>query len=232
MEKSKILDHGCGGGYALFFLASKGYSNIWGIDVDETERHSLRKNACNKIFKIILNTKHDRILQYDGKKTEFLDSSFDYIFSQQVIEHVNSKLLNSYISEEIRILKDNGFVLHQIPHRLGPYEGHTKKWFIHWLPQNLYYYLLRNNIKSLKLVKRELFLRWPWQLKNYFKKNFKNVDNVVNLRLKDNISSEEYSKKEKTIRKTLVFIFNLPILGLFFLKIFSNFFQLEILARK
>ena len=92
--------------------------------------------------------------------------------------------------------------------------------------------MLRNNIKSLKLVKRELFLRWPWQLKNYFKKNFKNVDNVVNLRLKDNISSEEYSKKEKTIRKTLVFIFNLPILGLFFLKIFSNFFQLEILARK
>ena len=57
--KSKILDHGCGAGYALFFLASKGYTNIWGIDVDETEEHSLRKNACNKIFKIkyIINIK-------------------------------------------------------------------------------------------------------------------------------------------------------------------------------
>ena len=66
-------------------LASKGYLNIWGIDINETEWHSIRKNACDKIFKIILNTKHDRILQYDGKKIEFLDSSFDYIFSQQVI---------------------------------------------------------------------------------------------------------------------------------------------------
>ena len=75
-------------------------------------------------------------------------------------------------------------------------------------------------------------MRWPWELKNYFKIDFKNADNLVNLRLKDNISSEEYSKKEKIIRKTLVFIFNLPILGLFFLKIFMNFFQLEILARK
>ena len=96
----------------------------------------------------------------------------------------------------------------------------------------MYYYLLRNDVKSLQLVKRELFLRWPWELKNFFKKYFKNVDNVVNLRLKDNVLSEEYSKKEKIIRKTLVFLFKLPILGLVFLKIFSNFFQLEILARK
>ena len=90
-----------------------------------------RKNACNKIFKIIFNTNSERIKTYNGKKINFNDNSFDYIFSQQVIEHVESNLLESYLSEEKRILKKNGLVFHQIPHRLGPFEGHTKKWFIH-----------------------------------------------------------------------------------------------------
>ena len=39
---------------------------------------------------------------------------FNFIFSQQVIEHVKDNLLNSYISEEKRTLRTNGIVLHQI----------------------------------------------------------------------------------------------------------------------
>ena len=69
------------------------------------------------------------------KKINCEDNSFDYIFSQKVIEHVESNLLDSYLSEEKRILKKNGLVLHKITHRLGPFLGHTKKWFIHWLPK-------------------------------------------------------------------------------------------------
>ena len=135
--KSKILDHGCGVGHALFMLASKGYTNIWGIDINQSESFIIRKKACNRIFKVILNTKSDRIANYNGKKINFKNNSFEYIFSQQVIEHVHSALLDKYISEESRVLKNNGLVLHQIPHRLGPFEGHTKKWFIHWLPKTV-----------------------------------------------------------------------------------------------
>ena len=229
---SKILDHGCGAGYTLFFLAVKGYSNIWGIDINNNRNFRVRKNVCNKIFKIVLGSKKNRISNYDGKKIKFKSNSFDYIYSQQVIEHVTCKLLDNFISEEKRILKTNGLALHQIPHRLGPFEGHTKKWLIHWLPKKIYYFYLKDDKKNLHLVQNELFLRWPWELNLYFKKYFNNVNNLVKLRLRYDVFSEEYSKKEKIIRNILVYLFNIPVLGKLFLKIFSVFFQLELLVRK
>ena len=231
-KKSKVLDHGCGTGLTLFFLASKGYNNIWGIDVDNSDAFVNRKKASNKIFKIILNLKVNIINNYNGKKVDFKSASFDYIFSQQVIEHLQSKYLESYISEEQRILKINGLALHQIPHRLGPFEGHTKKWFIHWLPKSIYYYILRNDEQKLRLVKSALFLRWPWKLKSSFKQHFKSINNLVSLRLKEDVFSEEYSIKERIIRKALVYIFRIPVLGYLFLKLFSVFFQLELLVKK
>ena len=231
-EKSKILDHGCGSGLTLFMLASKGYTNIWGIDINQSKSFIARKKACNNTFKIIFNTKSDRIMNYDGKFINFKNKTFDYIYSQQVIEHVQSHLLDKYISEESRILKNDGSVLHQIPHRLGPFEGHTKKWFIHWLPKKIYLYCLKNDKDNLRLVKNDLFLRWPWELKSYFNKYFNNVSNIVHMRLKLDILSEEYSKKEEVIRKMLVFLFRIPVIGILFLKLFSIFFQLEILVKK
>ena len=78
---SKILDHGCGAGHALFMLASKGYTNIWGIDTNQTEGFIIRKKACNRIFKVILNTKSDRISNYDANKINFKNNTFDYLFS-------------------------------------------------------------------------------------------------------------------------------------------------------
>ena len=96
-------------------LASKGYTNIWGIDINQSKSFIARKKACNNTFKIILNTKSDRIVNYDGKFINFKNKTFDYIYSQQVIEHVQSHLLDKYISEESRILKNDGSALHQIP---------------------------------------------------------------------------------------------------------------------
>ena len=198
--ESKILDHGCGSGITLFFLASQGYSNIWGVDINNTKSFEESKNNCNKVFKIIFNNNIDRIQRYNGKKINFDDDTFDYVYSQQVIEHVESDLLDNFILEESRILKRNGLALHQIPHRLSPFEGHTKKWFIHWFPKRLYFYFLRHHNQSLWLVKNALFLRWPWEIKSIFKKYFQEVDNIVSLRLKKDIVSEEYSRKEKIIR--------------------------------
>ena len=94
------------------------------------------------------------------------------------------------------------------------------------------HHLLKNEVQKLLVVKKALFLKWPWQLKFYFKKYFNQVDNVSFMRLKYNVSSGEYSKKEKIIRKFLILTFNLPLLGKIFLKFLSIFFQLEILAKK
>lgn len=231
-KNSKILDHGCGGGYTLFFLAINGYDNLYGIDINSTKEFYKKKNLCNKIFKIILNTKENVIQNYDGRKIPFKNDFFDFIYSQQVIEHVKNNLLDDFLSEEKRILKKVGFALHQIPHRLGPFEGHTKKWFIHWLPKNIYHYILKDDNIRLNLVKNALFLKWPWQLNAYFNKYFDQVNNISYMRLKYNVASGEYSKKEDYTRKVLIFLFNLPIFGNFLLKTLSIFFQLEVLVNK
>jgi SAM-dependent methyltransferase len=228
---SKILDHGCGSGATLFFLALNGYKNIWGIDINDTKHFNVMKKFNNKIFRIILNSKDDRIQSYNGKRIPFKNSYFDFIFSQQVIEHVESKLFNHYLAEEKRTLNKNGIVLHQIPHRLGPFEGHTKRWIIHWFPKKLYHYIIKNDAYKLSLVKNYLFLKWPWKLIRHFNIYFNQVDNISYIRLKHNIDSNEYSKKEKIIRKILVFFFNLPLVGKLFISFFAVFFQLEILAK-
>lgn len=229
--KSNILDHGCGDALTLFFLVLNGYQNVWGIDINNSKAFDTRMKSCNKIFKVILKTKKNRIQVYNGREIPFKSNFFNFIFSQQVIEHVKDSLLNSYLSEEKRTLNENGIVLHQIPHRLGPFEGHTKRWIIHWFPKTMHLYLLKNEAQKL-LVKKALFLKWPWQLKFHFKKYFNQVDNVNFLRLNFNIVSGEYSKKEQIIRKFFILIFNLPLIGKIFLKFLSVFFQLEILAKK
>ena len=122
--------------------------------------------------------------------------------------------------------------MHQIPHRLGPFEGHTKRWFIHWLPSRIYHFILKNDIQKLHLVQNALFLRWPWELKTCFKKYFKSVNNLVSARLKDDVFSEEYSTKERLLRKVIIFLFKLPIVGKLFLRLLSIFFQLELFVQK
>ena len=186
----------------------------------------------SKILKTVLKAEEKKIQLYDGKNAPFHKEKFDIIFSQQVIEHVHPNLLNYYLSEEKRILKKGGLAFHQIPHRLGPFEGHTNKWFIHWLPKAIYHYLLKNNKDKLYLVKNHLFLKWPWTIKKQFFEYFLSVTNITFYRLRYSVDSEEYTWKEKFIRKSLVLIFKIPIIGDISSRFLAIFFQLEILAKK
>ena len=231
-KKLKILDHGCGGGMTVFFLVSKGYHNVWGIDVSDTAFFKLNSKKINTVLKVITGQRFLKIRTYNGKKIPFKANFFNIIFSQQVIEHVQEKLLQYYLAEEKRVLKEEGLIFHQIPHRLVPYEGHTKRWFIHWLPHQIYHYLLGKDKEKLKLVKNFLFLKWPWVIKKEFNKYFYDISNVTHLRLKYEINSNEYSLKEKILRKLLYFLFNIPHLGKYISKILSIFFQLEIIGKK
>ena len=63
------------------------------------------KTHVIKYLKLSLTQTVRELKLTTGKKINFNDNSFDYIFSQQVIEHVESNLLESYLSEEKRILK-------------------------------------------------------------------------------------------------------------------------------
>ena len=166
-EEMSILDHGCGGGMTVLYLIALGYRGARGVDIGSDDnfchlnRIAMMAGATDRVFTV-----------YDGHKLPFQTESVDFIYSNQVIEHVSEKYIDAYFSEERRILKYRGIALHQIPHRLTPYDSHTRTWCIHYLP-----YGLRNTLYALSghdpaYVERILSYRWPWfhrrMLRHYF----------------------------------------------------------------
>ena len=101
-KNGKLLDFGCG---------SKPYKSLFTVD----EYVGLDTNQSGHSHK---NENIDVL--YDGKKIPFDDSSFDYIFSSEVLEHVFN--INEIISELHRVLKVNGKILITLPFVWGEHE--------------------------------------------------------------------------------------------------------------
>lgn len=99
----KVLDIGCGDGVFMHYLkrfSSKSFKQVRemiGIDISETTIHE-----CQKYYK----GDYQSIIKYDGKKLPFINSSFDSIFTNCVLEHIPS--LEKSLSEMNRVLKPNG----------------------------------------------------------------------------------------------------------------------------
>mgnify|MGYP001765045447 CR=1 FL=1 len=67
----------------------------------------------------------------------FADDWFDVVISEEVVEHVPTSLVANYYSEAARVLRPDGVAYYTVPHRLGPYDSHTRTWFVHYLPRML-----------------------------------------------------------------------------------------------
>ncbi len=103
---ARVLDFGCGAGKMVQEYCAAGY-DAFGCDisiVDESER--LRR----------IDEKNGLI--------PFADSLFDFVFSDQVLEHVQDHALA--FAELARVLKPGGISLHIFPARLKPTEAHVQ----------------------------------------------------------------------------------------------------------
>ena len=163
-KSSKILDHGCGNCLTVLFLILKGYKNVWGATVNfnnDTRKTNYIRNI-NRIISIILNSKNTkRVIIYNGFELPFSKNYFDIIFTKQVLEHISPENRLDFWFEEKRVLHNDGILYHQIPHRLVPFEAHTKKWFFHWFPQNITLKMLGQGSSEYEFTKNYLFLQWP-----------------------------------------------------------------------
>jgi len=124
-----ILDHGCGGGVTLLYLLALGYTGIYGATVGNP------REMWDLLLREVFGIEVRRFFIYDGKTLPFADEHFDFIRSQQVLEHVTDELIGLYYAEEERVLKPGGMVFQEVPHRLYPYDSHTRTCFIHWFPR-------------------------------------------------------------------------------------------------
>jgi SAM-dependent methyltransferase len=119
-SKSVILDFGCGEGRRVYELRKMGL-NVFGVDIEN--RYEKIKNmgieeGIIKEFEEVFRT-----IDTSNYKIPFGDNTFDFVFSEQVLEHVQNWM--EAITEIKRVLKPGGFSLHFFPSRLRPIESHV-----------------------------------------------------------------------------------------------------------
>jgi SAM-dependent methyltransferase len=92
---SGILEIGGGNGFQASIMASWGHQ-VKSIDIEPS----------NTYFPV---------MQYDGEHIPFRASTFDVIFSSNVLEHLSRAKLPVLLSEARRVLKDGGRAIHVLP---------------------------------------------------------------------------------------------------------------------
>jgi len=97
-KTSAILDLGCGYGSFLYFLQSKKYINVTGVDIS-TQEIAL----CEKIFNSYNFVRED-ILKFVSNT----EQKFDVVYLSHVVEHIKKKDLFVFLEGVKRILNDQG----------------------------------------------------------------------------------------------------------------------------
>ncbi|MGQ0671782.1 MAG: methyltransferase domain-containing protein [Hyphomicrobium sp.] len=217
-----VLEHGCGAGHTLAYLAAMGYSDISGIDVGGDF------SARNRVLHHLFGGERERLRIYDGRHIPHPDARFDFVFSEQVIEHVSDAVFETYYTEEARVLKPGGLAAHHVPHRLVPYDSHTLTWFIHYLPKPLYHRL--GNWLGAP-VPDHLHLRWPWVHRRKMREVMGDCRDTTldRFQLVDDLP---YYDGPIGLRRKLAAILTTPVVGPLAGQVLRHFIMLETVSTK
>jgi len=221
----RILDHGCGGGLTILYLLANGYEGIHGIDIGG------QPEVWNTFLVRHARLSGPRFHVYDGSVLPFEDATFDLIFSEQVLEHVRPNAIAKYYSEEYRVLHPGGLVFHRVPHRLSPYEGHTRTWLLHYLPRNIWLHLLRALGKSSATAEEALYLRWPWVHRRLARTHLGSCEDRTLKRIQG-MSDLTGFEGPKGLRRALGFLVRVPLLNQLVWAVLRNFVMLDTVSRK
>lgn len=223
-EQIRILEHGCGGGAALVYLLALGYRSIHGIDVDGPTA------ALNRIA-AAAGLESERFTVYDGRTLPYPDGSIDFIFSQQVLEHVAPSVIGAYYAEEARVLAVGGIAYHQVPHRLVPYESHTRTWLIHYLPWPVALRFYRMIGRDSLVAREHLFLRGPGFHRRQMRRLFGHCCDLTGARLRDLRLDGRYDGPRR-LRRFIAMLANAPVIGWAATALMRNLVMLDTLTIK
>ena len=220
----RILDHGCGSALWLLYLLANGYRGIHGIDVGG------HCDSLNRLMRDHLGLKDKRFFLYDGSKLPFDDDQFDIVFSTQVIEHIAPDVLENYYAEERRVLAPGGMAYHQVPHRLVPYDSHTRTWFIHYLPRPVWLAILSAMGRDPDFARNQLFLRWPWVHRRLARRHIGTCDDRTMARFMSLTDLSGYDGP-RGLRRFVRSLLALPGVGWLGQKLLANFVMLDTISR-
>lgn len=124
-----VLDWGCGRGESVNFLRGLGY-NACGVDIC----HESLTNGAEYLIKKGEDPAKILYLIDPQGKINFPDNFFHFIFSYQVLEHV--EFIETVANEMNKKMTPDGMGLHIYPAHKRVIEGHLFMPFVHWLPKN------------------------------------------------------------------------------------------------
>lgn len=126
--ETNVLDFGCGRGRCVCFLHEHGY-NVFGVDSDasalERGEELLRRHGVDFDERVKLVR--------PGERLPFPDETFNFVLSDQVLEHVER--LEPVIAELARVTRNGGAGLHRFPTPWRLVESHVHLPLVHWLPK-------------------------------------------------------------------------------------------------
>lgn len=99
-----VLDIACGSGYGTKYIFDKITQNIIGADLNERVIQYDKENYSNIEFQV-----------QDATKTTFSENQFDVVLSMETFEHIPLDLIDNYLHEIKRILKNNGIFICTTP---------------------------------------------------------------------------------------------------------------------
>ena len=234
-----ILDHGCGGGLISLYLIAIGYSGVHGVNVNDEVKN------LNKIFETLGHSQQNKFFQIKGRELPFSDNTFDFIFSKQVLEHVNSADITIFYAEENRVGKNGATIFHELPHLFQPYDSHSRLFFAHWMPRLIQPFVYgvmktiqnkKNCFRDGKLIAKRfngdfLTLRSPFFHYKLSKKYFGNCVDVSESRLLQKIAVEDYDRDGVLFfRRIVSFLLNAPFAGRLFVRLLRYCFVISTIS--
>jgi SAM-dependent methyltransferase len=130
LKGKKVLEIGAGTGRDSFPLLDQG-AIVYQLDYAENSLRILKRLAEEQKV-------HVGIVGGDTFALPFRDGTFDIVFHQGLLEHFRPQIAERLLLENIRVLKQGGLLLIDVPQRYHPYTlvKHLlialNKWFAGW----------------------------------------------------------------------------------------------------
>jgi len=154
----RCLDAGCGSGYGAHYLAKSGAESVIGVDISIQTINYAKKHYKEQ------NLVYSQMSVCDLK---FKDDYFDAVVSFDVLEHLNNKDQEIFISEITRVLNYKGALYIGCPNAtvsMGNNPYHLKE-----LTKTEFKSLLQNYFMDIQVFGQDILINGIRQRENWFK---------------------------------------------------------------